>query len=328
MIQHLINHVSLVVDASGSMKGQPVVKVFDGVLNRLKARSVELDQETRVSIYLFNQTVHCLAFDMDVMRFKTLAGHWQANATTALIDATLLSLRDLASLPTKYGDHAFLQYVITDGGNNVNNHLAPRLKVAIQSLDDNWTVACLVPDTTGVADAKRFGFPADSIDKWNTQSSRGLEEVGQQFTRNMDSYFAMRANGVRGSKSFFKLDSSFITKRELTPLSDTSYAVYPVRRGNPSIKDFVESWTSRPYVLGSAYYQPTKPVEIQAYKSILVQDVKTGKVYEGDNLRQLLGLPDHTVKVNPGDHDKWRIFVQSTSVNRKLYPDTFVLVRQ
>ena len=28
MIQHLINHIGLVVDRSGSMRGQPVVKVF------------------------------------------------------------------------------------------------------------------------------------------------------------------------------------------------------------------------------------------------------------------------------------------------------------
>ncbi len=39
MIQNLINHIGLIVDKSGSMSGQPVVRVFDAELKALKQRS-------------------------------------------------------------------------------------------------------------------------------------------------------------------------------------------------------------------------------------------------------------------------------------------------
>ncbi len=37
-------------------------------------------------------------------------------------------------------------------------------------------------------------------------------------------------------------------------------------------------------------------------------------------------VPDMSVKVNPVDHPDYTIFVQSTSVNRKLVPGTRVLL--
>ena len=98
-LQHYINHISLVVDASGSMSGQPVVKVFDKELEYLKQRSIELDQETRISIYLFSSDVKCLTFDMDVMRFKSLAEFWHPAGQTKLLDAVGLSIQDNKKLP-------------------------------------------------------------------------------------------------------------------------------------------------------------------------------------------------------------------------------------
>jgi Mg-chelatase subunit ChlD len=56
MNKHLINHIVFVVDESGSMQllSKDVVKVFDSQIQHLAQRSQELDQETRVSVYLFN----------------------------------------------------------------------------------------------------------------------------------------------------------------------------------------------------------------------------------------------------------------------------------
>ena len=327
MLQNLINHISLAVDKSGSMRGQPVVKVFDSELNNLKRRSVELNQETRISIYLFDDKIECLAYDMDVMRFKSLEGHYELGGQTALIDAVLVSIKDQMHLPQLYGDHAFLQYVLTDGEENASRAHPSQLKDALVTLPPNWTTACLVPNSRGVFEAKKFGFNEDSVAVWDTASRTGLENVGKQFSSAMDNYMSMRASGVRSTKGFFTLDTSAVRKSALKQLRDSTFDIFPVRREQP-IKDFVESWTRDPYRLGSAYYEPTKKVKIQNYKTVLLQDKKSCRVYEGDNLRDVLGLPDATVEVDPGKHKDWRIFVQSTSVNRKLFPDTFVLVRK
>jgi len=323
--QHLINHISLVVDKSASMSGQPVVEVFDKNLEYLKQRSVELDQETRISIYLFNDKVECLTFDMDVMRFKSLQGYWQAGGNTALIDAVIQSTADNQKLPELYGDHAFLQYVITDGQENRSKNTATSLNEVISGLPDNWTMACLVPDDRGVKEAQRFGFYGGSIAVWDTAAKGAFEKVGTQFSKAADAYFNMRSTGVRGTKGLFTLDSTGLQKSALQEIPNRYFDIYPVHQDSP-IKEYVEAFSGEKYRLGSTYYQPVKPVKIQDYKGILVQDVKNGRVYEGNNIRQLLGIPPQTVEVNPGQHKDWRVFVQSTSANRKLFKDTFILV--
>jgi hypothetical protein len=68
-------------------------------------------------------------------------------------------------------------------------------------------------------------------------------------------------------------------------------------------------------------------VGVEAQKEIVVRNVSSGKLYGGRNARHLLSLPDYTVKVAPDKYSNYEIFVQSTSVNRKLVPGTTVLVR-
>ena len=185
-----------------------------------------------------------------------------------------------------------------------------------------------MPDQNGVRYAEQFGFYPGSIAVWDTTSTAGVERVGSQFNTVMDTYFHLRSSGVRGTKNLFNLDPAKITsKTNLKEIPASSYEIFPVRQEQP-IREFVESWTKEKYRLGSAYYQPTKPVKVQDYKKILVQDQNNGRVYEGAQMRQLLGLPDYTVEVNPLSHPNWRMFIQSASVNRKLFPNTFVLVRR
>lgn len=50
--------------------------------------------------------------------------------------------------------------------------------------------------------------------------------------------------------------------------------------------------------------------------------------YGGSDARDMLNLPPYAVKVKPGSFGEWRIFVQSTSVNRKLIAGTTVFVEE
>ncbi len=94
-----------------------------------------------------------------------------------------------------------------------------------------------------------------------------------------------------------------------------------------TIREFCEQKTKKPFLKGAAFYELIKPEkEVQDYKQIVIRDRTTGSVYAGANARHLLGLPDYgTVKLVPGDHSKYDVFVQSTSTNRKLTPHTRVL---
>ena len=85
--------------------------------------------------------------------------------------------------------------------------------------------------------------------------------------------------------------------------------------------------TKKPYVTGSVFYELLKKEEVNAKKEIVIVNKTDGKKYSGQNARDLLGLPYQAINVAPGDFGEWRIFVQSTSVNRKIPQGTNVLIK-
>ncbi len=331
-IQNLINHIALVVDGSGSMHRhhQLLTQIFDLEIENLKRRSVELNQETRISVYLFNDRVECLVSDMDVMRMPSLKGYYRVGGQTALLDGTMQAIQDLKELPQRYGDHAFLVYVLTDGEENASRKYAPFTFVPeVRALPDHWTLACMVPDPRAVAFAKQVGFPGDSLMIWDAKSERGLEEVGRTFRASMGQYLENRGKGVRGTKSFFSLNLDRQVGQQVTQVlkevTPGSTQILRVTR-DCAIREFVEEQTGQGYRPGSAYYELVKPETIQPQKAIFLVHRYNGKIYTGKEARQLLSLPDTEVRVKPGEHGDWRVFVQSTSVNRKLPAGAEILV--
>lgn len=329
-----INHIAFVIDKSGSMDRltDKVVAVFDKQIARLARRSQELDQETRVSVYLFDNTTQCVVYDKDVLRLPSLKDVYHASGGTALLDATGKAIEDLGKTPELYGEHSFLVYVLTDGEENSSRAYSPsKLSKTIANLPDHWTFAAFVPDQNGVHEAKGFGFPKDNISVWSA-TGKGLEDAGEHMFKATDNFMENRAKGVRGTRSLLSFDTSGVTKKavkaNLDALKATEYSIHHVRKtdAGSQIRDFVEKVTKKPYRQGSAYYQLTKKENVQSRKNICLREDSTGKIYTGDAVRDMLGLPAHEVRVEPTDHPQFTFFVQSTSVNRKLVDGTCVIV--
>ena len=99
---------------------------------------------------------------------------------------------------------------------------------------------------------------------------------------------------------------------------------------NMDIKGFV---TSRgiEFKKGRGFYELSKAETVQQYKEVIIQDRETGEMFTGSQVREELGLSPQTEKggVNERLHKdaakKYRVFVQSTSVNRKLIAGTTFL---
>lgn len=324
-----LNHVAFILDGSGSMTGlkNDVIRVFDKQVAQLRELSKNSGQEVRLTVYIFDNVVENVIFDMDVLRVPSLKDLYWVRGSTALIDATLQGIKDLKQTCQLYADHAFLLYVLTDGDNNVNNHKSNDLLKTIETLPDNWTVAAFVPSQSSKFTIEKFGFPKQNIAVWSTTSD-GMDDVGDIITKATTSYIQNRSVGIRSSKNLFSLNTAQLNdsavKNKLTELKSSEYSLLPVGKESP-IKDFVIGFT-KDYIPGSAYYQLTKSEKIQASKQICVQDKKNGKIYTGQNARDLLGLPNYEVKVCPIQHDKYNIYVQSLSVNRKLMSGTNLLV--
>jgi len=334
MIQNLVNHIALVVDASSSIESagltDTVINVVDGQIKTFAKQSVDMNQETRLSIYLFsdNFSINCLLYDMDVMRVPSIKGHYKPYGNTALIDANLRAINDLRKTATLYGDHAFLVYCVTDGFENNSRGSGAYLVEEIKKLEENYTFAAFVPNQNGIKELLRFGFPKDNIQTWEA-SKDGVKEMGDIMTVSTQSFMTARSAGTRSMKKLFTVDTTNLNskavKKHLIELNPKEYQVLSVHQ-KKAIKEFVEGWTKKPYRIGSAYYMLTKPETIQATKQICVEDKKNGKVYTGDSARDFLKLPDYEVKVDPVKHTSFNIFVQSKSLNRNLVPGTTLIV--
>lgn len=328
--QRLINHVALVLDGSASMRihKSTLVKVADQQIRHLATRSEELSQETRVSVYLFNNRIECLIFDMDVMRLPSISDLYSTAGMTALIDATLKSQEDLATTSQIYGDHAFLTFVLTDGQENSSTNPWTTLSRKLQNAQENWTLGFLVPDAQGKAYAERIGVSSGNIAIWDTTSSEGLTSSFGKIQSATDNFMAARATGVRGTRNVFSTGVDAVNKQtvaNLVPLTNGQYNIFKVSERAP-IKE-VFSDLNIPFSVGKGYYQLTKTETIQANKRLVVVDKKNGKAYAGVEARQIVGLPsDRAVRVKPDYNPDYDIFVQSTSNNRVLVPNTRLLV--
>ncbi len=327
-MENIINHVAFILDASGSMShlSDNLVKVFDNQIKHLAELSKKVDQETRCTVYLFDNRVRNIIFDKDVLRLPSLKTLYRTGGSTALIDATLKGIDDLKQSCQLYGEHAFLLYVLTDGGENCNGD-SKKLIRTISELPDNWTIATFVPSQIEKFETQKHGFPKENIAIWSTDSA-GMDDVGDAITTSTTNYMTARSHGIRSVKNLFSLNTSKLTdsvvKSKLTELKSSEYSLLPVGKESP-IKEFVIGFT-KDYIPGSAYYQLSKSEKVQASKQICVQNKKNGKIYTGQYARDMLGLPNSEVKVSPVDHTDFNIYIQSLSINRKLMVGTHVLV--
>lgn len=114
---------------------------------------------------------------------------------------------------------------------------------------------------------------------------------------------------------------SYYQASDLRSVSPGRFQVLEVEQ-DISIKAFVLENGLR-FKVGRGFYEFTKTETIQAKKEIILMDRETGDLFEGSAAREMLGLPmDTTIRIKPSNLEKYVVFVQSTSANRKLIGKT------
>jgi hypothetical protein len=147
----------------------------------------------------------------------------------------------------------------------------------------------------------------------------------------MDGYFSARASGAKATGGFFASTANV----NLAKLVDVSkdYKLYQVPMVDADdgimISDFIMRHRMQ-YLKGSAFYQLVKTeAKVQHDKAILIQERSTGKVYGGQEARDMIGLPrGQNTRLHPGQLDGYNIFIQSSSWNRKLPKGSGVLYNE
>lgn len=348
-----VTHVTILLDASSSMyeHTHDVIKVTDTQISSLASRARTDDGEIRISVFSFSSPQYLgglmaknLIYDTDVLRVPSISKLYSPSGNTALCDAMIQVIADQQLIPEKYGDHAHLLYVITDGYENASREESKKkLPAVISLMPGNWTLAAFAPGQDSASWLKKYGFPAGNISVWDPSQKHAARDVGVAMASATSSYLDSRSTGMRSTTNLFSMNapSASTLKKNLTPMTPGSYWFIPVtaedlakiERGR--IDQFYELKTGQSYTPGRCYYEMSQRVRIQHYKKLAVaiydKTVNIEEVYVGDNVRGMLGLPAPDTKVevriSPGSWSGkgYSVFILSASLNRKLIPGTRVL---
>jgi hypothetical protein len=260
-------------------------------------------------------------------------GYEASGSGTPLFDSVLMLINDLKKVPDAQNpDVSFLVMVVTDGNDNRSEYRSQHNLIAtIAELNrtGRWTFVFRVPKG-GTRTLVNFGISAGNILEWD-QTAKGVEIATQATTSAVEAYYSGVKAGVRSTDKFFtnidKKEARAVIKTQMKDISN-EVTVWNIKAADAAldIRKFIES-KGISFIKGTAFYQLVKPErEVQDYKVIIIKDKKAGKVYAGSAARDLLGLPTFgTVKVAPGDHAGYDVYIQSTSVNRKLPEGSRVL---
>lgn len=136
------------------------------------------------------------------------------------------------------------------------------------------------------------------------------EEAGEE---------AGAGSGASGSSSHSS-SQQFV----LSPVQPGRLQVMPVTR-DCSIKEFVESMGIR-FRTGRGFYELTKAEDLAPSKEIIMEDLTTNDMFTGPEVSRVLGFDrSRKIRISKPQNPQTRIYIQSTSYNRKLLRGTMFL---
>lgn len=338
----LTNHICFVVDRSGSMRSirARVVSVFNDQLKTVQKNAKSAGQQTFFSTFMFHSKVDAPRhFAVPVESVPKLQSKdFQLGGTTALLDAVGTAITRLQKVKgAKGAETSFLLVVITDGEENASRKYKRTLKGLIKEVQKTgrWSLAFLVPPRSENS-MTVYGIPRGNVTSWDA-TAKGTQVMDEKLSAGLQTFYKARASGQKAVNTFFTTDMSKVDVKRLTGLKDLSkgFAQWKVDKER-SIREFVNTKLQTSpslrkklgdeYKPGRGFYELTKPETVQPRKNLAIMDKATKAIFGGEQARKVLGMPaGGSVRVKPGNHLNYAIFVESTSTNRKLVRGTTLL---
>jgi hypothetical protein len=360
----LRNYITILLDSSGSIGAygleQKMRDAYNNQIATIKEQSYESGQETFFSLYVFGvysyngglggmqyggRQIERRAFATHIEQAPFLtSANYKASGNTPLVHCIEAAIQELSQVKDANDSNtSFLLMVMTDGEdtesqyNSVHKAEVARL-IREKTRSDRWTFACAGPQSAKQS-MLSLGFPEGNLHLWE-QTQKGAEQMAFASNVGTQAYFSSRSAGQTSVKSFYQTDLSKVSPQAIKNLQNfnnkfrgfviTDKDCTGVNQNNKPSVDIAEFIKNQglQYQVGKAFYELTKTEEIHGHKELAIKHLKTGEVYGGHEAKTLLGLPtDKTFKVKPGNHTDYKVFCQSTSMNRKLLAGTEVLYR-
>lgn len=331
-IAQQITIMKAIRDHSGSMGSlkEPAKRDFNGMVGSTRKASEQHGIRTLLSVTECGGGIRRISGFEPIAEVRLLTSY-QTGGGTPLFLSVLEGIKDIQST-REYNDPnaSFILMATTDGQDTNGGQDEMMRQIRELQATDRWTFAFRVPKgyaRTLIA----YGVEPGNILEWD-QTERGMAQAQASNDQAMGDFMTARATGVKSSKTFYTSSANLTEAEVKATLGDISASVqlWPISRGEDGeqIRDFVEKRLGGTAMAkGAAFYQLVKLEDkVQDYKLIAIRDKDTGEIFCGPEARQMVGLPAYgDARVRPDTAGKWQVFVQSTSVNRKVTGGTQLL---
>ena len=337
----LQTHVAFCIDESGSVSRiiKPLVEAYNQTVTDIRGAVLDEGQEASMTAMAFGDRTlkhRVLYVGQQVQTVKPLSSDdFNPTGMTPLFDSVYRAIKKLEELDDGKPDTSFVISVITDGQENASRD--PGVPTTLRLIEektgtDRWTFTFLVPNGSEDRFCRAYNIPRGNVQGWDVMTAQGTQTAFIATSASYRGFFKEKsATGIgktMSSKSFYS-DTSDLTVR--TARKDLSEITKQVTFLKPTetcqirqvILDSGNEW-----IKGAAFYALIKTEKkVQPYKMVALRVKTSGKVYCGQQAREMLGIghATNTVRLVPGDHGKFDVFIQSTSVNRKIPANTEVM---
>lgn len=319
-------NVFFVCDCSGSMAGPLERQMRTTVRETIEALAAnEPGQRFDVTIAPFSGSVRLgMPFTATQLTNRNAAEIDQIDTNrigmgggTALLDAVG---RCLEEAEKHLHDTPALVMVFTDGFEN-QSHVwnATRLQAKLTGLDKTGNLTLTVAGPAGVGTMlSRLGLASGNFRSWDG-TEQELRAVKAETVKAVNTYATHRSTGGTKSSTFYA-DASALTPagiKAMTKEVKPTVSTVTRRMAGRAIADYF----GKDFKKGAHFYELIKSEKIQDGKELVIYIKDQNEYRLGSRaVRSLLGLPETgEIRVAPSAHnDKYTIFVQSDSVNRKV----------
>lgn len=338
--EKLQTHIAFCIDESGSVAGivKPLVEAYNQTVTDIRSAVLDEGQEASMTALAFGDRVlkHRILYVGQQVQTVEPLDHNSLNPTgmTPLFDSVWRAIKKLEELDDGKPSTSFVVSVITDGQENqsVDPGVPTTVKeIAKKTATDRWTFTFLVPDGNEDWFSNRFNIPRGNIQGWDTKTARGTKDAFIVSSAAYGEFFKQKSSrGIKkmSSKSFYSSTADLTVRTARSALSEiTGQVEFIVPHMDCQIRDAIIGH-GKEWIKGAAFYALIKTEKkVQPYKMVALRVKTSGKVYSGQSARDMLGIGQATgtVRLVPGDHGKFDVFIQSTSVNRKIAAGTEVM---
>lgn len=334
MKDKLQTHIAFCIDESGSVSSiiVPLVEAYNQTVTDIRSAVLDEGQEASMTAMAFGDRVlkhRILYAGQQVQTVKPLsADDFNPSGLTPLFDSVYRAIKKLEELDDGKPDTSFVISTVTDG--DENDSIDPGVPTTVRLIEaktatDRWTFTFLVPNGKEEWFSKRFNVERGNVQGWDTKTARGTKEAFIVSSAAYNTFFksksAVGAGKKMSSRSFYSSTAGLTVRTARSALSEiTNQVQFLTDQDTKQIRQVILD-TGLDWIKGAAFYQLIKTEKkVQDYKLVALRVKTSSKVYCGQEARDMLGIGKAvgTVRLVPGDHGKFDVFIQSTSVNRKI----------